>query len=333
MNYPGWESVRNMSVSETISEARRVLEIEYRWLKELIPLLDESFDSAVDLLSEVDGKIIVCGIGKSGHVARKISATMTSTGNRAYFLHPTEGIHGDLGILSRGDAVLILSKSGETEEVAALLPSIKRLEIPIIAILTNPGSLLGRASDVNLLLPDLPEACPHNLVPTASTTAMMALGDALAIAMLRRKGFSPEDFAEVHPGGSLGRKLLMRVSDLMIDHLQLPEVPSDAILAEAIRVMTEHRGVCFTTEQNGQLAGIFVYGDLGRLMKERVDIFSIKLQDVLVKNPVTAYSHELASVALARMEKPGITNLIVVDDEKKPVGVIYLHDIMRAGIH
>jgi arabinose-5-phosphate isomerase len=313
------------------SEAVRVLGIEASWLRATADSVKGTFSAAVELLASADGKIIICGMGKSGHVGRKIAATMTSTGSPAYFLHPSEGVHGDLGILQKNDVALVLSKSGETEEIALLLPGFKHLDIPVVAITASVDSLLGRASQVVLPLPRLAEACPFNLAPTASTTAMMALGDALAMALLRLKNFSPDDFAQVHPGGSLGRKLLLRVSDLM-DSDALPEISETTPLSEAVALMTGHRGVCYSTDDSGILSGIFVYGDLGRLMKNRENILHLHLGDVLIRNPVTCKEKELASIAVARMEERGITNLVVIDDERRPRGIFYLHDALQAGV-
>lgn len=312
-------------------EALRVLDIESSWIGETGRLAESTFTAAVSLLSKTRGKIVICGMGKSGHVARKIAATMTSTGSPAYFLHPAEGVHGDLGLLQRSDTALVLSKSGETDEIAMLLPCFERLGIPLVAITGSGDSLLARAADVVLPLPERKEACPHDLAPTASTTAMMALGDALAIALLRLRDFSPEDFAQFHPGGSLGRRLLLRVSDLM-ERGPMPGMEESAPLSEAIAMMTSHRGVCFSTDASGRLSGIFVYGDLGRLMKNRENVLDLVLGDVLIRDPVTCLPDELASVAAARMEERGITSLVVTDDEKVPVGILYLHDCLRSGV-
>jgi arabinose-5-phosphate isomerase len=312
-------------------EAKRVLEIERSWLDRTIELVEPSFDRAVEVLADAPGKIVVCGMGKSGHVARKIAATMTSTGTPAYFLHPAEGVHGDLGIIQKGDAALVLSKSGDTPEVADLIPCFRRLGIPVVAMVSRTASVLGRAADVVLRLPDMTEACPHDLAPTASTTAMIALGDALAMALLRLHRFSPEEFAEVHPGGALGRKLLFRVDDLM-DHGPLPLAPEDSLLTEALETMTANRGVCISTGPDGRLSGIFVYGDLGRLMREKRDVSGIRLGEVLIRDPVTARPDELASVAVSRMEERGITSLVVVDGSGVPAGILHLHDALRAGV-
>jgi arabinose-5-phosphate isomerase len=312
-------------------EAERVLRIERDWIERTLELAAASFDDAVELLAGCSGKLVVCGMGKSGHVARKIAATMTSTGTPAYFLHPVEGAHGDLGIIQRGDVALVLSKSGDTQEVADLIPCFRKLDVPVVAMVSRTGSALAKAADVVLQLPDLSEACPHDLAPTASTTAMMALGDALAIALLRLHSFSPEDFAEVHPGGALGRKLLFRVRDLMTGP-PLPVVCEDSPLPAALETMTASRGICISTDVEGVLSGIFVYGDLGRLMRERGDVSGVTLGEVIIRNPATAAPDELASVAVSRMEERGITSLIVVGPEGVPEGVLHLHDALRAGV-
>jgi len=312
-------------------EARRVFEIEQRWLRRTLESVEGGFEEAVRLLAECSGKVVVCGMGKSGHVGRKIAATMVSTGTQAHFLHPAEGVHGDVGILQRGDAALVLSKSGETPEVAALIPSFRRLGVPVVAITAGCDSLLSRSASAVLALPDDVEACPYDLAPTASSTAMMALGDALAMAMLRLRDFSPEDFAEVHPAGILGRRLLTRVSDLMAGP-PLPLCDEEAPLSDAIAVLTRHRGICIATGEGGGLCGVFVYGDLGRLMERRENVLDLSLSDVLIRDPLVAGPRELASVAVARMEDAGTTSTVVVDDAGSPLGILYLHDALRAGI-
>jgi arabinose-5-phosphate isomerase len=318
-------------MSDLYKEALRVLQIEIEWLEATGILIREAFSEAVLTLASAKGKIVICGMGKSGHVGKKIAATMTSTGSPAYFLHPSEGIHGDLGILQKGDVALVLSKSGETEEIALLLPCFRHLNIPVVAITSASDSLLSRAATVTLPLPDLQEACPYNLAPTASTTATMALGDALAMALLRQKNFSPDDFAKVHPGGVLGRKLLTRVRDLM-DSDSLPKISESAPLTEAVALMTAHRGVCYSTDNDGKLSGIFVYGDLGRLMKNRENILDLRLGDVLIRKPVICNENELASIAVSRMEEHGITSLVAIDTEGRPIGILYLHDALQAGM-
>ena len=317
-------------MSDIFKEAERVFEIEINWLKAMLPLNRNSFPAAVELLHSSKGKLIVCGMGKSGLVARKIAATMTSTGTPSYFLHPAEGIHGDAGILARGDAALVLSKSGDTTEIAALLPVLRSLNIPVVAMVTNENSLLGRFADVVLKLPGFKEACPYNLAPTASTTAMMSMGDALAMAMLKLSGFTPGDFAEVHPGGSLGKKLLMRVSDLMISQ-PLPVLSPETPLTKAIEKMTEHRGLCIAVESDNRLAGIFVYGDLGRLMRDNINVSGLSLKDVMIQNPAVTRADQLLALAVQTMEKRGITSLVVADENSIPQGVLYLHDALALG--
>lgn len=318
-------------MSGRFAEAERVFGIEREWLDATLALVEDDFDRAVDLLASTVGRLLVCGMGKSGLVARKIASTLTSTGTPAYFLHAAEAVHGDLGLVSREDTVLILSKSGETPEIVALIPFFQRMGTRMVAMVSDPASTLARAAEVVLRLPDLPEACPHNLAPTASTTAMMALGDALAMALLAAGDFSPADFAEVHPGGTLGRRLLTRVRDLMTGP-PLPVVPGDAPLSGAVDAMTGHRGVCLTVDEAGRLDGIFVYGDLGRLMKSGGDVSSLPLRDVVRRSPATATPDEPAGAALARMERRGITSLVVVDPDGRPLGLVFLHDLMRAGI-
>ncbi|OPL18982.1 MAG: hypothetical protein AVO35_03380 [Candidatus Aegiribacteria sp. MLS_C] len=318
-------------MDDLYGQAMDVLKIEAEWIRETGRMARKTFPAAVGLLAATAGKIVVCGMGKSGHVGRKIAATMTSTGSPAYFLHPSEGLHGDLGLLQKGDSALVLSKSGGTEEIAYLLPFFERLSIPVVAITSGVDSLLSRASAVVLPLPDMKEACPHDLAPTASTTAMMALGDALAIALLRMRDFSAEDFARYHPGGTLGRKLLTRVADLM-DRGPLPVIEESSPLPEAIEAMTAHRGVCLSTGSGGRLSGIFVYGDLGRLMRNRTNVLDLQLGEVLIRDPVTCRPDDLAAVAVARMEERGITSLVVTDPEGVPLGIIYLHDCLQAGL-
>lgn len=317
-------------MSSLFPVAERVFRIESEWLVATLALNRETFTNAVELLHGTCGKIIVCGMGKSGIVGRKIAATMTSTGSPAFFLHPAEGIHGDIGMLAQGDTALVLSKSGDTGEIAALLPALRKLEIPVVAIVSSENSLLGRFADVVLKLPSLKEACPWNLAPTASTTAMIAMGDALAMAMLELSGFTPEDFADVHPGGSLGRKLLMRVSDLMISD-SLPILPLDTPLSEAVEKMTEHRGICIAADTNGHLSGVFVYGDLGRLVKTGSHIQNLTLGDVMTPKPSVCRTDQLVSLAVQIMEKRGITSLVVLDENENPAGILYLHDALILG--
>ncbi|NLP05258.1 KpsF/GutQ family sugar-phosphate isomerase [Candidatus Fermentibacteria bacterium] len=283
-------------------------------------------------MGSAGGRLVVTGMGKSGHIAGKIAATLTSTGSPAFFLHPAEAVHGDLGLVQPSDVDLVLSKSGETQEIAALLPCFRRLEVPVVAMTSRPDSTLGRAAAVVLRIPDMAEACPHNLAPTASTTAMLVLGDALAMALIRERNFTESDFADVHTGGIIGRRLLTRVSDLMVGP-PLPLVGEDSPLRSALAPMTSNRGVCLSVDASGRLSGIFVYGDLGRLLETRSDALEMPVGAVLNRSPCTISASELATTALARMEKRGITSLVVTDPDGRPEGLVYLHDIMRAGIY
>lgn len=318
-------------MNEIMDEARRVFQVEVEWLEKTLELNQNSFTEAVRLLRNTRGKVAVFGMGKSGLVGRKIAATMTSTGTPAYFIHPSEGIHGDIGLLAGGDTALVLSKSGDTPEIGALLPILVKLKIPVIAMVACVGSILAKHAQVVLRLPQLREACPYNLAPTASTTAMMALGDALSMALLRLSGFSPEDFADVHPGGILGRKLLMRVRDLMVSD-SIPLIQETAPLSDAIDAMTAHRGICIAGKPDGTLAGVFVYGDLGRLMKTgNVVPEKTPLGSVMKRNPLVCGPSEPLSIAVQRMEDMGVTSLVAVNEENIPVGVLYLHDALVMG--
>ncbi len=315
---------------DILNEARRVFRIEGEWLSKTLSLNEDTIPKAVNLLRETRGKIVVCGMGKSGLVGRKIAATMTSTGTPAYFLHPAEGIHGDVGMLARGDSALVLSKSGDTDEIAALLPILRKLEIPVVAMVCSRNSLLGSFAQVVLELPDLQEACPFNLAPTASTTAMMALGDALSMAMLKLSGFTPEDFADVHPGGALGRRLLMRVSDLMVTE-RLPILPMTTPMTDVVETMTGSRGICLAVDGKNSLCGVFVYGDLGRLMKRRTNIQDLILSDAMTADPSVCTPSDLVSIAVQTMEEKGITSIVAVDEKGSPEGILYLHDALVLG--
>ena len=317
--------------AQALRLARETFEIEAAALTGLAARVDERFAQAVQMVLATTGRLVVMGMGKSGHVGRKIAATLASTGTPAFFVHPAEASHGDLGMVTGADVVLAISNSGESGELTAILPVLKRLGAPLIALTGGLQSTLAQHADLVLDCSVEREACPLNLAPTASTTAMMALGDALAMALLRLNGFSPDDFAHVHPGGVLGRKLLLRVRDLMIPE-PLPLAPEGAPLTEAVEIMTGNRGVCITTDGRGRLSGIFVYGDLGRLMKNRADILNLKLSEVAVRNPATVSPLDLASVAVAAMEKRGITSIVAVDPEGRPRGILFLHDALREGV-
>ncbi len=318
----------------SIEEGKRVLAIEARAITNLIDRLDHRFAQAVDLLFHCQGKVVVSGMGKSGLIGTKIAATLASTGTPAFFLHPAEGIHGDLGMLARKDLLIAISNSGETDEVLKLLPSVKRLGVPVIALTGRPQSTLAKNSDVALDVSVSEEACPLGLAPTASTTATLALGDALAIALLQRRGFKEEDFAQFHPGGTLGRRLLLKVRDLMHQGEAIPRVPHTASLREAILEMTSKKlGMTTVTESDGRLRGVITDGDLRRFLERGIDWTSSRAGDVASKNPKTITPDDLAARGVQIMERHSITALIVVGGENQEVvGVLHLHDLLKSGV-
>jgi arabinose-5-phosphate isomerase len=312
----------------SLDTARRVLRIEAEALGELLSRLDARFEQAVELLLACKGRVVVTGMGKSGLIGRKIAATFSSTGTPAAFLHPAEAIHGDLGMLMRDDAVLAVSYGGETEEIIALLETIKRLGLRMVTLTGHPRSTIAAASDVVLDVSVKEEACSLNLAPTASTTATMAMGDALAIALLERRGFSPGDFAALHPGGRLGKRLL-RAENLMHAGEAMPRVTTAAKMPDIIYEMSK-KGLGMTTvvDAGGCLAGILTDGDLRRLMQQRgAATLDLVAGDCVTKNPQTIAPGELAGAALRMMEERKITSLVVVDAERRPLGVLHLHDL------
>jgi len=321
----------------TIEQAKRVLRIEADAVAALIDRIDATFEQAVDMVLESKGRVVVTGMGKSGQIGKKIAATLASTGTPALFLHPAEGVHGDLGMVMRGDVVIALSNSGETEELARMLPSLKRLGIQIIALTGNRESTLAKNSDVVLDVGVKEEACPLGLAPTASTTAALAMGDALAVALLDKRGFRPEDFACFHPGGALGKRLLLRVRDLMHSGNDIPTVGEETLIKDAIfEISSKKMGVTAVLDDAGRLVGVISDGDLRRWMekteKTGENLLAKKAVEIMTKNPKTANKDSLAAEAVAIMEKNSITCLIVADAQKKPEGVIHLHDLLKAGV-
>ncbi len=316
-----------------IAVARRVLELEARTLTELIASVDSSFTAACEHLLTCRGRVIVTGMGKSGHIGNKIAATLASTGTPSFFVHPAEASHGDLGMITSDDAVIALSNSGETAEVLTILPVIKRKGATLIGMTGRPGSTLARLADVHLHVSAREEACPLNLAPTSSTTAALAMGDALAIALLEARGFTAEDFALSHPGGALGRRLLLSVDDVMHSGERLPTVPVSASLAEALLEMTR-KGLGMTTvlDPQGMLAGIFTDGDLRRMLDRGIDVRAATIAEVMSSNPVTIESGHLAAEALQIMETRKINGLIVCDKQHRPIGALNMHDMLRAGV-
>jgi len=319
-----------MDAPAVLAEGRRVLAVESRAVAALAERLDESFGAACDLLAGVQGRVIVSGIGKSGIVARKIAATLTSTGTPATFVHPVEGLHGDLGIVGKGDVALLLSKSGETSELTGLVEYLVRLGVPMIVMTGKPDSLLARQARVVLDISVEEEACPMDLAPTSSTTASLAMGDALAVVVLQLKGFEPEDFLLLHPGGALGRKLTLRVRDVMLAR-GYPSVERTALMRETVVPIADMRGTVPVVDQEGCVVGVVTAGDLTRLIEHDPSWPQRPVAEVMTANPRLAGPDELGSAAVHRMEEAGIMALPVVDEGGRLVGIVHLHDLMRAG--
>lgn len=320
-----------MTHDKIVARGRRVLRMEADAIAETERRLGDSFARAVELMHKCEGRVIVAGMGKSGHIARKIAATLTSTGTPATFLHPAESAHGDLGIVGASDIALLVSKSGESEELLRLLDHLQRLGVSTIVITGNVRSALARHANVALDGWVHEEACPHDLAPTTSTTVALALGDALAIALLEEKGFRAEDFARIHPGGSIGRRLLTRVADIMITD-NLPILPPSATMREAIVMIAERRGIVVVSPDAKRVDGVYTAGDLTRLMERDENVFAIKIGDVMNRAPKLAHAEELGGAVVFRMEKHGIMAMPVLDGGEALVGVVHLHDLMRAGV-
>lgn len=320
-----------MTPADMLERGRRVLRMERDALAEVERRLGDEFARAVAMISASPGRVIVAGVGKSGLIGRKIAATLTSTGTPATFLHPAESVHGDLGIVGPDDVVILISKSGESAELLALLEHLKLFGVRTLAITADTRSTLARHSDVALDAWVSEEACPHDLAPTTSTTSALALGDALAVVLLEEKGFRREDFARLHPGGSLGRKLLTRVKDLMLTDA-LPVVSAESTMREAIVMLAKRRGIAVVSATDGRIVGVITTGDLTRLMEREGDVFPVPVVQVMNRSPRLAHDQELASGVVYRMEQFGIIAMPVTDDQDRLVGVVHLHDLMRAGI-
>jgi len=322
-----------MSEEEILERARRVIDREIEGIRKLRDALDSRFAKAVELILGCDGKVIVTGIGKSGHIARKVASTLASTGTPAHYLHPSEALHGDLGVIDSKDVVIAISSSGESREVVEIIPYLKMLGVPLIAITNREGSTLARYSDVHLFLNVECEACPLQLAPTTTSTATLVLGDAIAMTLLEIRGFTAEDFALRHPAGTLGRKLRL-VRDLYHTGDELPLVREEDPMREVILEMTSKGfGATAVVDGEGKLTGIITDGDLRRFVRRGGDFDRSSARDVMTRNPKTAKPEEMAMEALRRMEEHKITVLIVTDGDRKPIGIIHLHDILRAEIN
>ncbi|MGO4000404.1 KpsF/GutQ family sugar-phosphate isomerase [Pseudomonas fluorescens] len=319
--------------SDLIKSAQRTIRLELDAVKGLLGQIDADFVRACELILASKGRVVVVGMGKSGHIGNKIAATLASTGTTAFFVHPAEASHGDMGMITRDDTLLALSNSGSTQEIITLLPLIKRMGITLISMTGNPDSPLARAADVNLNVRVEHEACPLNLAPTSSTTAALVMGDAMAVALLEARGFTAEDFAFSHPGGALGRRLLLKVEDVMHSGDGLPQVLRGTSLKNALLEMT-HKGLGMTVvlETDGKLAGIFTDGDLRRALDRSVDLRQADIDSVMTPHGKTVRAEMLAAQALKIMEDSKINALVVVDDEDRPVGALNMHDLLRAGV-
>lgn len=320
-----------MTNREIVDRGRRVVQLEQRALAALESRLNEDFARAVELIRDSHGRVLVCGVGKSGLVGRKIAATLTSTGTPATYLHPVDSVHGDLGIVGDDDIAVLISKSGESDELLALLSQLKGFGVRTIAITGDTRSALARHCDVVLDASVAEEACPHDLAPTTSTTAALALGDALAVALLQEKGFRREDFARLHPGGALGRALITKVEEIMLRE-ELPVLRDGDTMREAIVMIAERRGIAVVIDARTQVEGVLTAGDLSRLIERSENFWAVPIHGVMTRNPKTARAGELASAVLYRMEQHGIMAMPVVNQGNELVGVVHLHDLMRARV-
>ncbi len=320
-------------MNSIIKRGKEVIRIESEAVAALDARINGAFADAVEMIFNSKGRVVVTGLGKSGLVARKIVATMNSTGTAAIFLHPADAVHGDLGVVRKEDVAICISKSGDTEELMQLIPLFRRIGMKVIAMVGNIGSPLAKQSDLVLDISVREEACPHDLAPTASTTATLVLGDALAMALLDKRNFTREDFAMFHPGGNLGKRLILRVDEMMISGKDVPVVKQSVSLSDAIVEMTSKRlGATCVIDESGKLAGVITDGDLRRLLQRTTNIANLTAIDAASKNPKTIRKDLLAALALEEMEDYKITQLIVVDNDHRPIGMLHLHDLVKAGL-
>lgn len=321
--------------TEILDAARKVIQIEAEAVEAMAARLDERFAKAVEMVLACTGRVVVTGMGKSGLICQKMAATMASTGTPTIFLHPAEGVHGDLGMLMKGDVVIAVSNSGETEEITRILPIIKRMGLPLIAMAGNPTSTLARAGDVFLDISIKEEACPLQLAPTASTTVTLVMGDALAVALLLQRGFREEDFALYHPGGALGKRLLLRVEDLMHKGDAVPTVNAGTPLKDALyEISSKKLGITGVVDEQGALIGVFTDGDLRRNIEQGIEVLNRPICELVIGKPKRILRTNLAAKSLQRMEEYQITSLFVFesDEDLKPIGIIHLHDLLKAGV-
>ena len=320
-------------MNEIINNGKEVIRIEAEAIADLQHSINEDFVNTVETIFAAKGRVVLTGMGKSGLIARKIVATLNSTGTAAIYLHPTDALHGDLGMVRSEDVVILISKSGETEEISNLLPMLKRMNVKLISMCGNKESKLARECDLFLNIAVKEEACPYDLAPTASTTATLALGDALAVSLLKKRNFTAKDFAFLHPGGSLGKRLSLKIKEVMITGERIPKVNQDTSIKDVIIEITSKRlGTTCVLDEDGKLAGIITDGDLRRLLEITLDITGLSASDVMTTKPKVLKEEYLASFALQQMENFKITSLVIVDDENHPVGIIHLHDLINLGL-
>jgi len=321
-----------MSMTYTES-AKRTITIERDAISDLFERIDETFSSACELMTNCKGRVVVTGMGKSGHIAKKIAATLASTGTPAFYVHPGEASHGDLGMITNKDVVLAISNSGNTAEIVTILPLIKRMGTPLISMTGNPDSILAKQSNINLDVSITKEACPLGLAPTSSTTVTLVMGDALAVALLESKNFSEQDFAFSHPGGSLGKKLILTVADLMHIGDRIPTVKSGTLLSEGLLEISEKGlGLTAIINEEGKLEGLFTDGDLRRTFDAKLDLLSTTIDDVMTTQCKTITDDILAAEALSIMEQNKITGLLVTNNKQEVIGALHMHDLLRAGV-
>jgi arabinose-5-phosphate isomerase len=322
-----------LTSEEIIEKGKNVIRIESEAVTNLSKSINGDFVKAIEVILKCKGRVVLTGMGKSGLIARKIVATLNSTGTASIFLHPTDALHGDLGMVRMEDVVILISKSGMTDELSKLLPMLKRIGVKIITMTGDPESPLAKESDVVLNVRVNEEACPHHLAPTSSTTATLVMGDALSVVLLQLRNFTPEDFAFLHPGGSLGKRLSLQIKEIMFTGEKIPAVSVDASIKDVILEITSKRlGTTCVIDEQGILKGIITDGDLRRLLERTLEIKNLKASDILTKNPKVMRQEYLASFALQQMENYKITTLIIVDDSHKPIGIVHLHDLINLGL-
>ncbi len=322
-----------MTSDEIILKGKEVIRIEAEAVSNLSNSINDQFVKAVTVINETQGRVVLTGMGKSGLIARKIVATLNSTGTAAIYLHPTDALHGDLGMVRKEDVVILVSKSGNTEEIFNLLPMLKRIGVKMIAMCGSENSRLAKECDIFLNISVKEEACPHDLAPTASTTATLAMGDALSVALLQKRNFTIEDFALLHPGGSLGKRLSLQISEIMIHGDKVPIVKEEVSLKDVIIEITSKRlGTTCVVDEKGILTGIITDGDLRRLLEKTLEIKNLKAKDIMTRKPKVLKENYLASFALQQMENYKITSLIITNDQNKPIGIVHLHDLINLGL-